>query len=90
MREAVQLDPATASYWNALGMVLGGGGDFPGAEQAFRAAATRDSRNAQYAYNLGLALERQRNRESAIAQFRRALELDPQFVPARQRLAELR
>ena len=90
MREAVQLDPATASYWNALGMVLGGGGDFPGAEQAFRAAATRDSRNAQYAYNLGLALERQRNRESAIAQFRRALELDPQFVAARQRLAELR
>ena len=90
MREAVQLDPATASYWNALGMVLGGGGDFPGAEQAFRAAAARDSRNAQYAYNLGLALERQQNRESAIAQFRRALELDPQFVAARQRLAELR
>ena len=90
MREAVELDSATASYWNALGMVLGGGGDFPGAEQAFRAAATRDSRNAQYAYNLGLALERQRNRESAIAQFRHALELDPQFAPARQRLAELR
>jgi choline-sulfatase len=90
MREAIQLDPATASYWNALGMVLGGAADFPGAEQAFREAATRDARNAQYAYNLGLALERESNRAAAIVQFRRALELDPQFVPARQRLAELR
>ena len=71
-------------------MVLGGANDFPGAEQAFREAATRDARNAQYAYNLGLALERQQNRESAVAQFRRALELDPRFAPARQRLAELR
>ena len=90
MREAIQLDPATASYWNALGMVLGGANDFPGAEQAFREAATRDARNAQYAYNLGLALERQQQREAAVAQFRRALELDPRFAPARQRLAELR
>ena len=90
MREAIQLDPATASYWNALGMVLGGAGDFPGAEQAFREAATRDARNAQYAYNLGLALERQQQREAAVAQFRRALELDPRFAPARQRLTELR
>ena len=48
------------------------------------------ARNAQYAYNLGLALERQSKREAAVAQFRRALELDPRFAPARQRLAELR
>ena len=90
MREAIQLDPATASYWNSLGMVLGGGGDLPGAEQAFREAGTRDRVNAQYAYNLGLALERQQKREAAVVQFRRALELDPRFAPARERLAELR
>jgi Tfp pilus assembly protein PilF len=47
-------------------------------------------RNPQYAYNLGLALERQRQREAAVAQFRRALELDPRFAAARQRLTELR
>ena len=90
MREAIQLDPSTASYWNSLGMVLGGGGDLPGAEQAFKEACTRDPVNAQYAYNLGLALERQQKREAAVVQFRRALELEPRFAPARQRLAELR
>ena len=56
LREAVTLDPSVASYWNSLGMVLGGSGDLPGAEQAFREAATRDRGDAQYAYNLGLAL----------------------------------
>jgi tetratricopeptide (TPR) repeat protein len=71
-------------------MVLGGSGDLPGAEQAFREAGTRDPVNAQYAYNLGLALERQQKREAAVAQYQHALELDPRFAPARQRLAELR
>jgi choline-sulfatase len=90
LREAVVLEPAVASYWNSLGMILGGHGDFAGAEQAFREAATRDGKNAQYAYNLGLALARQSKRVEAAAQFQRTLELDPQFAPARQRLAELR
>ena len=89
MREAVRLDPSVASYWNALGMVLGGSGDLPGAEQAFREAATRDRRDAQYAYNLGLALVRQNKRAEAAAEFQRTLDLDPAFAPARQRLAEL-
>ena len=89
LREAVKLDPSVASYWNSLGMLLGGGGDLPGGEQAFREAATRDRGNAQYAYNLGLALERQNKRAEAVAEFQRTLELDPRFAPARQRLAEL-
>jgi Tfp pilus assembly protein PilF len=71
-------------------MVLGGNGDFAGAEQAFREAATRDQKNAQYVYNLGLALARQHKRAEAAAQFERTLQLDPRFAPARQRLAELR
>lgn len=90
LREAVNLEPATASYWNSLGMVLAGGGDLPGGEAAFRQAVTRDGANAQYAYNLGLALARQNKRDEAVAQFTRALELNPQFAAARQRLAELR
>jgi Tfp pilus assembly protein PilF len=71
-------------------MVLAGGGDLPGGETAFRQAATRDGANAQYAYNLGLALARQNKRGEAVAQFTRAIELNPQFAAARQRLAELR
>ena len=86
----MSLDPSVASYWNSLGMLLGGGGNFGGAEQAFREAVARDAANAQYAYNLGLALARQQKGEEATAQFRRALEIDPKFAPARERLAELR
>jgi len=89
LREAVKLDPSTASYWNSLGMVLGGSGEMPAAEQAFREATTRDTDNAQYAYNLGLALAKQNKRNEAAVAFRRALELDPRFGAARQRLAEL-
>ena len=90
MREAIKLDPAPASYWNSLGMVLGGGGDMRGAEEAFRNAVSRDRGNAQYAYNLGLALARQGKRDEAATEFRRTLEIDPGFAAARQRLAELR
>jgi choline-sulfatase len=89
LREAIKLDPV-ASYWNSLGMVLGGSGDSIGSEQAFREALARDATNAQYAYNLGLVLARQNKRDEAASQFRRALELDPRFAAARQRLSELR
>jgi len=90
LREAVTLDPDVASYWNSLGMVLAGNGDMVAGEQAFREASARDGGNAQYAYNLGLALARQNKRDEAAAAFRRALEIDPRFAAARQRLAELR
>ena len=90
LREAVRLEPATASYWNSLGMVLGGSGDLADGEHAFREAVARDGANAQYAYNLGLAMARQNKRNEASAAFRRALDLDPRFDAARQRLAELR
>ena len=33
LREAIELDPAPASYWNSLGMILGGSGDLAGGEQ---------------------------------------------------------
>ncbi len=89
LREAIQLDATPASYWNSLGMILGGSGDLAGGEQAFREAISRDRTNAQYAYNLGLALARQKKHDEAATQFRRTLELDPQFAAARQRLAEL-
>jgi Tfp pilus assembly protein PilF len=61
-----------------------------GAEKAFREALRRGGPEAQqYAYNLGLALLRQGRRDEAAASFRRSLELDPRFAPARGRLAEL-
>ena len=90
LRDALQLDASVASYWNSLGMILGGSGDLTGGEQAFREATARDRTNAQFAYNLGLALARQNKREAAAAQFQRTLELDPRFAAAKKSLAELR
>ncbi len=90
MREGIALDAETASYWNALGLVLAEGGRMAEAEQAFGQARARDEKEAQYAYNLGLALQRQGKAAEAAPLFRQALELEPNFAAARQRLRELR
>jgi Flp pilus assembly protein TadD len=80
----VTLDPGTASYWNSLGMVLGGAGHLDEAERVFAEAVQRDPGNPQYAYNRGLALERVGRRTEAEPLFRRAAELG--FAPAKARL----
>jgi Flp pilus assembly protein TadD len=86
LREAVALEPATGSYWNSLGMVLGGQDALAEAERAFRQAVERDPASARYRYNLGLALERQGRGDEARAAFVEALAADPSFGPARERL----
>lgn len=89
LREAIGLDPAPASYWNSLGMVLGARSEMAEAEKAFREALSRDARSAEYVYNLGLALLRQGHRDEAAESFRRAAALEPGFRAPRERLAEL-
>ncbi len=89
LKEAVDLDPGVASYWNSFGMVLGGNGDLPGAESAFRRAIKLDDKDAQYAYNLGLALQRQGKTREAAEYYRRTLEVNPGFRAARERLSEI-
>ncbi len=86
--EATTLDPEVADFWNSLGMVLGGAGRNDEADTAFTNAVTRDPTSARYAYNLGLIRQRS-GRPDAADWFRKTLALDPQFAPARQRLAEL-
>ena len=81
LREAVTIEPQTASYWNSLGMVLGGAGQLAEADRAFAEAATRDPKNPQYVYNRGLALQRLGRPSDAEPLFRRAGELG--FAPAR-------
>jgi len=89
MREAVTLDPEPAAYWNALGMVLGGKGAFGDAADAFREAVKRAPANAEYAYNLGLALLRTGHPQEAVRFLRKALEIEPRFRAARDRLREI-
>ena len=88
LQEAVRLDPETASYWNSLGMVLGGNNDLQDAEGAFREAVARNADNAQYAYNLGLVLERRGAKADANVWYRKALALNPRFTAPRDRLAD--
>ena len=88
-RQATTLDPSVPDFWNSLGMVLGGSGTPAEAAGAFREAVRLAPDNARYAYNLGLVLQRAGQPEAA-DWFRRTLELDPSFRPARDRLAELR
>jgi tetratricopeptide (TPR) repeat protein len=65
-------------------MVLGAAGRLAEAESAFREALTRDTASAQYAYNAGLAAERQGRAEEARSLFAEALRRDPLFAPARR------
>jgi choline-sulfatase len=88
MREAVALDASQASFWNSLGMVLGAHQDLAEAEKAFQAAAERDGQNAQYVYNLGLAILRQGRPDDARPFFEKSLRLDPGFGAAREQLRE--
>jgi choline-sulfatase len=86
LRQAVQVDPASAAAWNALGMTLGGQNRLDEAEQAFRSAIERDATDHRYFFNLGLALTRQGRSAEGRSYFEKALELQPGFTPAREEL----
>jgi choline-sulfatase len=89
LRDAVAVDATNASAWNALGMTLGGSGRFNEAEQAFRQAIERNGKDHRYHFNLGLVLVRQGRGDMARPSFERALQLMPDFGPARDELRRL-
>jgi Flp pilus assembly protein TadD len=89
LREATEIDPEGAAYWNSLGMTLGGNARFPEAEAAFRKAVELESENPRYAFNLGLILMRQSRPAEARRFFEKALEIEPRFEDARRHLAEI-
>jgi arylsulfatase A-like enzyme/Tfp pilus assembly protein PilF len=89
LRDAVAVDPANASAWNALGMTLGGNGHLVDAEKAFRAAIERDGSDHRYFFNLGLALVRQGRGREARPYFEKTLQLAPGFGAAREELQKL-
>ena len=89
LREAVAVEPANAGAWNALGMTLGGNGRLDEAAEAFRSAIARDASNHRYQFNLGLALARLGRSRDARPHFEKALQLAPDFSPAREELRKL-
>ena len=57
--------------------------------EQFMLAAQIDPASPTAAYNLGVALDQVGQTTAAIAQFQRALQLDPQFAPAQKELDQL-
>lgn len=89
LRDAVAVDATNASAWNALGMTLGGSGRLDEAENAFREAIERNGKDHRYHFNLGLVLARRGRGDLARPSFERALQLRPDFAPAREALRTL-
>ena len=90
MREAVDLDPAPASV---LELPRHGARRHAARWPRPRRPSARRSRattaRPQYAYNLGLILQREGRPAEARPLFEKALALDPRFTPARERLGEM-
>ncbi len=83
---AISLDPDYANPYGEIGACLLETGDLE--EAAFylrRAVLARDTEETHLAYyNLGRVWEARRNFPRAIYEYKKALEIDPAFEPARQ------
>ncbi|MGA3205493.1 MAG: tetratricopeptide repeat protein, partial [Bryobacteraceae bacterium] len=55
----------------------------------YKQATTAEPRNARYAYILGVALNANGDRQAAIAELRRSIELDPSVPDAYRKLSEI-
>ena len=87
---AVSLDPSSAQACNLLGEVLNLSGKPEEAVRALRKAERLDpQRPSRYCFNLGVSYRLIGQYEEAIANFNRALNDRPDFLPARGTLAAI-
>ena len=86
-RKALDLDPNCASAHLNLAVVSVQAGDLGAAESHYRAALPGRP-TAEVHNGLGFVLVRQDRADDAFAEFRRAIEIDPRYVPAYNNLAE--
>ena len=85
-RKALELDPSCASAHLNLAATFAQAGEFEQAESHYRQAIP--GRNTGETHNgLGYVLVRQGRTEEAVAEFRRAIEIDPHFTAAYNNLA---
>jgi Tfp pilus assembly protein PilF len=71
-----------------LGTVKLQQGDYVAAKVQFSAAIKLDPKYAQAYYDLGMTLRKTNQRAEAVQEFKKALEVDPNFLPAQQALEE--
>ena len=77
LQRAVALDPADASAWNDLGVVLVRRGQLPRGIEAIQRSLALDPQNAEAHRNLAVALERDGQTLGAAAHYRAFLALAP-------------
>ncbi len=88
-QKASRLDPRQVQFKLGVANSLALAGKLGDAEILLRKLTERYAQNALAWFNLGNVLRDQSRGEEALACYRRALELDPQFVDARSNLADV-
>jgi hypothetical protein len=82
LRRATELDPRTARYWTDLAWVCEMAGDTACAAESVEQAVKVSPMTPQVHWLAANTLLREGQREGAMAEFRRLLELDPTYAPA--------
>ncbi len=80
-RRGVEISPRDSGPWDLLGSALAAKGDLPGAEQAFRKAASLTPAWYHPRYNLGIVLQAQGRWVEAAEEYRASMELGPGSAP---------
>ena len=88
-RQAVARDPRSAATWVQYGNALRECGKAPEAETAYRRSFALGDADPDAHVQFGYLLKHQRRGNEAIAQYLRALELDPWLLHVSQELIEL-
>lgn len=89
LRQSLKLDPSRNAPRVELGALLARHGDDAALDEAIgllRSAAEHDDRSPRAHYELGLALSRREDHESAATSYEHVLDLDPDHLQARYNL----
>ncbi len=89
LRDAIQLQPISPLPYNELATLLAERGRVEDAERTLR-LAIRSADSAQTHFNLAIVLGRKGQQDEALAELQRALEIDPEYQPARAALERAR
>lgn len=84
---SMKLKPGEAIAYQKLGTKQIALGRFPGAEASFRSALAIDNKSPDTHYNLGIALNKQRKSEEALAEFMKVVKLAPRHALAHANIA---
>lgn len=86
LRQATTSNPREPEYLNNFGVVLNALGNHPLAREAFESAISHDGNYVPAYTNLGAMLKEAHDDAAAINAYRRALEIDPCCIDARDNL----